>query len=152
MRKGIPPKMSETQGFQYPGHSNWTICSLLSWFCPKMFPSICLSYWGVQLYITPERGAGNEKRDSSNSEKDTGQYLGHSNRTVCIACGADFVPWNFHLPDLYTGGSQFLLPQREEERKEQGLKLGKGNSPKVNETQGFLTLGQSNWTICSLLN
>ena len=30
--------------------------------------------------------------------------------------------------------------------------MGKGSSTKVNETQGFLTLGQSNWTICSLLN
>ena len=30
--------------------------------------------------------------------------------------------------------------------------MGKGNSSKVNETQGFLTLGHSNWTICSLLN
>ena len=33
-----------------------------------------------------------------------------------------------------------------------GMKMGKGSSPKVNQTQGFLTLGQSNWTICSLLN
>ena len=30
--------------------------------------------------------------------------------------------------------------------------MGKGNSCKVNETQGFLTLRGSNWTICSLLN
>ena len=32
-----------------------------------------------------------------------------------------------------------------------GLKIGKGNEPKMNETKGFLTLGYSNWTICSLL-
>ena len=31
-------------------------------------------------------------------------------------------------------------------------KWGKGNHPKVNEIQGFLYLGHSNWTICSLLS
>ena len=36
-------------------------------------------------------------------------------------------------------------------RKEQGLEIGLGNSPKVDGTQGFLTLGHSNWTIVSLL-
>ena len=30
---------------------------------------------------------------------------------------------------------------------QQGLKIGKVNSSIVNETQGFLTLGHSNWTI-----
>ena len=30
MRKGIHSKVNETQGFQYLGHSNWTICSLLN--------------------------------------------------------------------------------------------------------------------------
>ena len=28
--KGIHTKVNETQGFQYLGHSNWTICSLFS--------------------------------------------------------------------------------------------------------------------------
>ena len=48
--------------------------------------------------------------------------------------------------------NHFLLPQREEGRKGQGLKMGKGNSSKVNDTKGFLTLGHSNRTNCSLLN
>ena len=47
--------------------------------------------------------------------------------------------------------NHFLLVQREEGRKEQGLKIGKGNSSKVDETKGCVTLGHSNWTICSLL-
>ena len=34
------------------------------------------------------------------------------------ACQADFVPQIFHHPDLYTGGSHFLLPQRERGREE----------------------------------
>ena len=42
--------------------------------------------------------------------------------------------------------------EREEERKEQGQKIGKGMSSKMDNTKGFLTLGYSNWTVCSLLN
>ena len=54
--KGKHPKVNETLGFQTLGHSNWTTCSLLSWFCSKMFPLFYLSYWEVQFLITPERG------------------------------------------------------------------------------------------------
>ena len=50
------------------------------------------------------------------------------------------------------GRSNYLLPQREEERKGQGQKIRKGIHSKVDETQGFLYLGLSNWTICSLWN
>ena len=32
------------------------------------------------------------------------------------------------------------------------LKMGKWNSPNLSETQGFECLGNSNWTICSLLS
>ena len=41
---------------------------------------------------------------------------------------------------------------RQEGRKQQGLKMGKGSSLNVDETKEFLTLGHSKWTICSLLN
>ena len=82
----------ETQGFLTMGHSNWTICSLLNWFCSKEFPPIYLLYWERPFLITPERG------------------------------------------------------------RSRGWKWKKRNSLKVDETQGFLTLGHSNWTICSLLN
>ena len=56
--------MDDTQGFQYLGHSNWTICSLLNWFCSKILPPFWSLFWGGQFLITPERGAGNEKRNS----------------------------------------------------------------------------------------
>ena len=48
--------------------------------------------------------------------------------------------------------NHFLLPQREEGRNEQVLKMGKVKCQKVNETQGLLTMGHSNWTIYNLLN
>ena len=40
------------------GHSNWTICCLLSWICSKKCPPSWSLYWRVQFLITPERGAG----------------------------------------------------------------------------------------------
>ena len=68
------------------------------------------------------------------------------------ACWTDFAKKLFYLfaqPPIIT---QFFIVQREEGRKEQGMEIGKGNSPKVDGTQGFLTLGHSNWIIGSLLN
>ena len=62
IRKGIHPKVNETQGFQYLGHQNWTIFSLLSWFCPKIVPPSWSLYWGVQFLITPEGGLKMRKR------------------------------------------------------------------------------------------
>ena len=41
---------------------------------------------------------------------------------------------------------------RQEGGKQQGQKMGKGNSSKVDETKMCMTMGHSNWTICSLLN
>ena len=46
---GIHPKVNETRGFLYLGHSNWTVYGLLSWSCSINFPPFLLSYLGVQL-------------------------------------------------------------------------------------------------------
>ena len=54
---GIHSKVTETQGFLYLEHSNWTICSLLTWSCPQNFPPFYSSYWKVQFLITSERGS-----------------------------------------------------------------------------------------------
>ena len=76
--KGNHPTIDQIQRFQCLGHSNWTICSLLSWFCHLIFPSSWSLYWGVQFFITPESGReeaagdGNEKRDSPKIWWDTG--------------------------------------------------------------------------------
>ena len=75
-------KVDETQGFLTLGHSNWTICRLLNWFCPQ----------------------------------------------------------HFHLFAFHTGRSNFLLPQRKEGRKEQGLKMGKRKSPKSEWNTGVSDL------------
>ena len=57
MGKWNSPNLSETQGFEYPGHSNWTISSLLSQFCSLDFPPSTSLYWGVQ-FLLPQREEG----------------------------------------------------------------------------------------------
>ena len=44
------PNMDETEGIECLGHSNWTICSPLSHFCPEIFSTFSLSYWGANSY------------------------------------------------------------------------------------------------------
>ena len=111
------------------GHSNWTICSLLSWFCCNFFPKVN----ETQGFLT----------------------MGHSNRTIssplnwfCHEVFRSFCPLSHNNPILYTAegrkegaGSQFFLQLAS------GLKMGKGDCPKLNEI-----LGLSNWTICSPLS
>ena len=55
MREGIhpTPEMDLTEGFVCLGHSNWTICTLLSQFYFPNFTFFSLSYWRPIL-ITPE--------------------------------------------------------------------------------------------------
>ena len=93
------------------------------------------------------------KRESSKVNETQGFLtLGHS---ICKHLKLAMLVLSQHFSSflpLILGGPIPYHPklQREKGRKEQGLKMGKGKSPKVNETQGFLTLGHSNWTICSL--
>ena len=57
------------------------------------------------------------------------------------ACLDVFVPKVFHLFTFHTGRSNSLLPQREEGRKEQGLKMGKRESPRSKWDTGISDLG-----------
>ena len=121
--KGIHPKMDETQGFMYLGHSYWTISSLLNWFCSQIFPSSLSFYWGVQFLITPE--CGYEKKGFTQKwMRHRGFYTWGIQNGPFEACWADFVPKFFHHPDLHTGESNSLLPQRVEMRKKDSPKNG----------------------------
>ena len=51
------PNLSETWGFECLGHSNWTICSLLSQFYSLNFPTSTSLYWGVQ-FLLPQTEKG----------------------------------------------------------------------------------------------
>ena len=59
-----------------------------------------------------------------------------------VACWADFVPKNFHLPDLHYEEFNSYYPRAK--------KWGTGTHLKLDETQWFLYWGHSNLTICSL--
>ena len=84
MRKGNSRKMDVTQWFWYLGHSNWTICSLLSQFCSKQFTILKLLYWGSH-FLLPQR-AENEEKVLAQKKDETQwfQWLEHSNRSICI--------------------------------------------------------------------
>ena len=51
MGKQNSPNLSETQGFECLGHSNWTIFRLLSQFCFLKFPTSRSLYWGAQFLL-----------------------------------------------------------------------------------------------------
>ena len=71
IRKWNSLNLSVRGGFQCLGHSNWTICSLLSQFCPLNFPTFSLSYWRANSYYPTERKAENGKMEFSNYGWDT---------------------------------------------------------------------------------
>ena len=104
--------MEETKGSECLRHSNWLICSLLSHFCSRNFPTFALSYWGANSYYP--RGLIIRKGDSAN-------FRNGWNKGI-------WVPWAFKLVHLqplepllfqefsnfctFILGGQFLLPQR----------------------------------------
>ena len=63
MRKWYSPEMDDTHGFECLGHSNWTICCLLSQFCSHNFPTFPPSYWEANSYYPREREAENKKME-----------------------------------------------------------------------------------------
>ena len=153
-------KVNDTKGFLTLGHSNWNICGLLTWFRSanfspfypashnKPFPAIqdfpterrkldgvsCVRSPFVLLWYG---GKGNSLKVNETKVFPT---LGHSNWTI-FSLFTGFCSKKFHLFTQPPIINIFLLPKRCEGRKEQGLKMGKDNSPKGNETQRFMTLG-----------
>ena len=151
--------MKDTQGFRYLGHSNWTIFSLLNWFCPRIFPSSWSLYWGSH-FLLPQRAENEEKGLTKKMEDTQGfQYLGHSNWTIfsllngfwpkqilsswalyCSGCdrrertvrsvlnGQSVLFYQNHF------GLPFLITP------ESGIRE-KGIHPKMEDTQGFPVLG-----------
>ena len=63
MGKWKSPNLSENQEIGCLGHSNWTICSLLSQFYFPNFTIFSLSCWEANSYYPRERRAGNGKMD-----------------------------------------------------------------------------------------
>ena len=62
MGKGTSSKVNETRGSLILGHSNWTICSLLSWFGSKTFHPFSLASHNNPILYTAERGRKGQGR------------------------------------------------------------------------------------------
>ena len=101
-KREIQPKVNGTQGFVILGHPNWTICVLLKLILFQNFTTFVTFIMGDPISYYPRE------------RKQQGfVILGHSNWTIC--CLLSWFCWTkFHLSDLYTSGSHFLLPNREE--------------------------------------
>ena len=134
--------MDETQGFLYLGHSNWTICSLLRIFGSKMFPPSNSLRGGVEILL-PQSWKWEKWVHRIMDESQWFLSSGHSNWTFC-SLWSGFCSKMFPPSRSVYWRVQFLLPQRR--------KREKGIHQKMDETQGFLSLWYSNWTICSLLS
>ena len=85
----------DTHGFLTLGHSNWSICSLLNWFCPKKIPPFYPASHNKPFLITAER----ERRKKG--------ALGHSNWTTCSLLNG-FYPAYFSLLQKEEGRSMRL--------------------------------------------
>ena len=154
IRKGNSPKLDETQGFQYLGHSNGTIRSLLSWFCSQIFPSSNHASHNkptMPILITPERGRQNIRKGNSPKLDETQglQCRGHSKWTICSLLSwfcSQIFPSSNHASHNKPNMPILITPERGRKN------IRKGNSPKLDETQGFQYLGHSNRTFRSLLS
>ena len=87
--------MDEAEGYQYLGHSNWTMCSSLSQFCSENFQFVT-PYTGRPIFITPEWEKGRlptprvdetmRQRGSSAWGIQTGSFAG----TICPLKNSSF--------------------------------------------------------------
>ena len=101
------------------------MCSLLSWFCPKISTTFLLSYWRVQFLITREWGnkytleemgkKGNHWRVKTQGF----QYLGNPNWTISNLLSR-FCCEIFPAFDLYTGDPISYYPRPGAQREETG--------------------------------
>ena len=149
MRKGIHPTvwqqwLRHKDVCLYLGHSNRTICSLLSLFCSIIFSPSWSLYWGVQFLITPERKLDMTKKiHVPKSEWDTGVSvpralkLDHLQPVRLI-----FFQKLSTLLSIMLGVPISHYPR--------GWKWEKRIHSKMDEKQEFQYLRHSNWTISNL--
>ena len=137
--KGNHPKVNETQGFLILGHSNWTICSLVIWFCHITFPPFYPAPHNKPFLITPtEKGLKMGKRKSPKSEWDTGVSdlgpfkLNHLQPVKLILFQKKSNL--FTMPPII---NDIFIMGRQEGGRQQGQTMGKGNSSKLVNSNGW---------------
>ena len=114
MGKGIhpTPKVDETEGFHFLGHSYWAICIPLNPFCSRKFPSFSPSYWEANSYYPrgPIMGKGNSS--NSKTEWDRGLPVPGAFKLKHLHPLKPILFWRFSNFFTFILGGQFLLPQR----------------------------------------
>ena len=105
-------RQMDLKNSQCLGHSNWTICSPFSPFCPENFPSFSLSYWeGISYY---PRGPIMGKGNSLNSK--IGWYIWNlmpgAFKLDHLQSFQPILSWKFSIFFTFILGRHFLLPQR----------------------------------------
>ena len=133
--------MNETQGLLYFGHSNWTICSLLSWFCSKTFPTFWALYWGLQFLNTLE-GGRKEPAGAGNGEKWT---LGHQFTAYITDFCRNFLPFlSFPSISLFFAVRRWTAPPESLTLKHKNRIIGHSFNPAC----GFSMMDQV--TLCAV--
>ena len=140
-RGGIHPtsKLDETGGFQYLGHSNWTICIHLSPFCSRNFPTFSHSYWEAN-YNYP-RGPIIGKRELFQPQKRIRQWvfsLGAS-KLDRLHSIKPLLFWKISNFFTFILGGQFLLPQRANNQKREFFQPQKRMRQRVSCAYGIQT-------------
>ena len=103
--------MDETEGFQCHGHSNCSICFLLSHFCSDKFSTFSLSYSGAHYY---PRELIIRKGNSPNSRygQDRGVRVPGAFKLDHLHPIKPLLFWKFSNFFNFMLGGQFLLPQK----------------------------------------
>ena len=139
MRKGKSPKLDETQGFQCLGHSNWTICSLLSQFCSPNFTTFSLSCWEANSYYPTEGLAGNGKREFTRNGWETGVSVPGAFKLDHLHPVKPILFPKFYNFFTFILGGQFLLPQGANNGKREFYQPQKWISQRVFSAWGIQT-------------
>ena len=120
-------------------HSNWTICSPISHFCSRNFPTFLLSYWEANSYYSRGLIMGKGNSPNSKTEWDRGFpvpcafKLDHLQPIKPLLCPEISNFFTFIL------GGQFLLPQRANNGKREFSQLQKWMRQRVFSALGIQT-------------
>ena len=138
--------MDDTEGFQCLGHSNWTICSPLSYFCFQVFTTFSPSHWEANSYYPRGPIMGKGKSHNPKTEWDSGFWVLGAFILDHLHHFKPIYSWTFLNFFTFILESQFLLPQRANNGSWENFPF-----PNMDDTEGFQCLGHSNWSICSPL-
>ena len=112
--KGIlpTPKLDETEGIQCLGHSNWTICILLSPFYWGNLPTFSFSHWEANSYCPrgPIIGKG-EFSQLQNWMRQMGLGAWDIQTGPFVSSWAPFIEEIFQLFHFHTGRPILIAPE-----------------------------------------